>query len=54
MEQYLGCWQVKVDQKSNLSKSFWFEQLWYDKSKLIVCLKMNSQYNVQTYFTLKI
>jgi hypothetical protein len=31
-----------------------FEQLWYHKGKLKVCLKMTSQYGVQTYFTLKI
>jgi hypothetical protein len=31
-----------------------FEQLWYHKGKLQICLKMTSQYGVQTYFTLKI
>jgi len=30
-----------------------FEQLWYHKGKLQVCLKMTSQYGVQTYFPLK-
>jgi hypothetical protein len=31
-----------------------FEQFWYYKSKLEIHLKTTSQYDVQTYFTLKI
>jgi len=31
-----------------------FEQLWYHKNRLQVCLKMIGQYDVWTYFTLKI
>jgi hypothetical protein len=31
-----------------------FEQLWYHKSRLKVCLKIYSQYGVQTYFTLNL
>jgi hypothetical protein len=30
-----------------------FEQLWYHKNKLKACLKMTSQYGVQSYFTMK-
>jgi len=30
-----------------------FEQLLYHKNKLKVCLKMTSQYGVQTYLTMK-
>jgi hypothetical protein len=31
-----------------------FEELWYHKSRLKVCMKMHGQYGVQTYFKLKI
>jgi hypothetical protein len=31
-----------------------FEQLWYYKNKIIVCLKMTSQYGVQSYLTIKL
>jgi hypothetical protein len=30
-----------------------FEQLWYHKNKLKVCLQITNQYDVQTYFIMK-